>query len=300
MNKIPVGQTIRFAYAFTFGQIGSIIGLIWIPTLVYAVANFFIMGTYYRALADSFEAGAPPAGPQALLALLMLVVIILLTAMIGVSVVQQAMGLRKGSVFAHAAFGRAELYVAGGYLALLLILLACFFVFVLILAVIGTVAARAIQANAGGASLAVAATALFCVLGSLYVLTRLSFVLIPAVVDGADHGLRRSWTLTKGNFWRIIAVGLATVLPVWFAMNIATSLILGPGSAPANPGSVATVAELLHLLADLLRIQLAHWPALVGLSFVISPLFYGLTFSSSAFAYRVLSGKAVTQSNGME
>src|SRR6185437_697887 len=43
MNKIPVGQTIRFAYAFTFGEIGTVIGLTWIPTLINAVATFFVL-----------------------------------------------------------------------------------------------------------------------------------------------------------------------------------------------------------------------------------------------------------------
>jgi len=51
MNKIPVGETIRFAYAFTFGEIGTIIGLIWIPTLINAVATFFALRAYYATLA---------------------------------------------------------------------------------------------------------------------------------------------------------------------------------------------------------------------------------------------------------
>ncbi|MEJ0044147.1 MAG: hypothetical protein WDM81_18895 [Rhizomicrobium sp.] len=40
MNKIPVGETIRFAYAFTFGEIGTVIGLVWIPLVINAVGAF--------------------------------------------------------------------------------------------------------------------------------------------------------------------------------------------------------------------------------------------------------------------
>ena len=33
MNKLPVGDAIRFAYHFTFCPIVAIIGLVWIPAL---------------------------------------------------------------------------------------------------------------------------------------------------------------------------------------------------------------------------------------------------------------------------
>ena len=46
MQKLPVGRIVRLAYAFTFGEIGTIIGLVWIPALITAVGGFFAMGGY--------------------------------------------------------------------------------------------------------------------------------------------------------------------------------------------------------------------------------------------------------------
>jgi len=40
MNKIPVGEAVRFAYEFTFRELGTIIGLIWVPMVALAVINF--------------------------------------------------------------------------------------------------------------------------------------------------------------------------------------------------------------------------------------------------------------------
>ena len=40
MNKLPIGQTVRFAYGFTLHELGTIIGLIWVPMVALAVVNF--------------------------------------------------------------------------------------------------------------------------------------------------------------------------------------------------------------------------------------------------------------------
>ena len=86
MNKIPVGQTIRFAYAFTLGEIGTIIGLIWVPTLINAVATFFVLRKYYDTLINSFESGMPPTGAGLGWPLLLAFLAMLLMAMIGVAI----------------------------------------------------------------------------------------------------------------------------------------------------------------------------------------------------------------------
>ena len=40
MNKLPVGEATRFAYAFTIRELGTIIGLIWIPMVALAIISF--------------------------------------------------------------------------------------------------------------------------------------------------------------------------------------------------------------------------------------------------------------------
>ena len=49
MRKIPVLRTIAEGYAFTFGHLGTIIGLIWLPMVIVAIAGYFVMSIPLRA-----------------------------------------------------------------------------------------------------------------------------------------------------------------------------------------------------------------------------------------------------------
>jgi hypothetical protein len=292
MNKIPVGQTIRFAYDFTFGQIGTVIGLIWIPTLAYAVANFFLLGVSYPALAEAFDTGVAPTGGQAFLPFIPLLLSTVLLALVGVPITQQALGLRKGTAFAHFAPGIDEVRVFGGLWSLyLLMFMLAFFLMLLVVSI-----------AAGGAAIAGAGPLLILVMSALclagfgaliYASVRLGFLLVPAALDGGGFGLTRSWELAKGNFWRIVAVALATMVPVFLVLDIADSIILGPPIT--DPGAAKDLAGLMRVFAGQLRAMQPHMPMLMGVNFLISPVLYGLLFAPAAFAYRVLSGKATTE-----
>ncbi|MEI9886359.1 MAG: hypothetical protein WDN08_07615 [Rhizomicrobium sp.] len=299
MNKLPVGQTIRFAYVFTFAEIGTVIGLIWIPTLINSVAGFFVLRTYYQAVADMIDSAAPPPGGELLLPFLLLVLTLLLLAMIGAAISRQALGLRKGPAFVHFSFGRAELRVFGGFFGLYLLLLLFFIVFfgVTVGAAAGGVAAAAGNSGAAGLiGVGVSLLALAGLFAMIYIGVRLSFLMVPAVLDGHDFGLARSWELTKGNFWRIAAVGAATLLPVLLVIAVAETAILGPEFfVPPDPATAKDAAANLKQLAAQMRAVQAHMPLLMGLNFVVSPLLYGLVFAPAAFAYRILSGKAVVE-----
>jgi hypothetical protein len=300
MNKIPVGQTIRFAYAFTFGEIGTVIGLIWIPTLINAVATFFAFGAYYRTLSDSFDSGLPPVGAQVMLPLLLMFLSMLLVAMIAVAITRQALGLRQGPAFAHVSLGSPELRAFGGFFGLYLLTILFTVVLLLVIEAVGVGGAAAIKANAGPGQLIAAGIGLLALTGIaalIYLVVRLSFLLVPAVVDGGEFGLTRSWLLTKGNFWRIVVVALATLLPVVLVFAIAEFAILGPEFFTPDLAPAKDTTASLHRMAGQMRSILSHMPMLVGLSFVISPLLYGLAFASSAFAYRSLSGRALPRNN---
>jgi hypothetical protein len=298
MNKIPVGPAIRFAYAFTFGEIGTVIGLIWIPTLINAVASFFVLRAYYLTLADSFESGLPPEGAQVMLPFLLALLSMFLLAMIGVAITQQALGLRKGPAFAHFSLGSAELRVFGGLFGLYLLLVLFMFIFAIVVigAAVGGAAAVGSAGNAAplvGAGIGVIALVGFFAV--IYLAVRFSFLLIPAALDGGEFGLTRSWQLTKGNFWRIFAIGLATLTPCLLILGIAEFAILGPDFFMPDMATAKDATANLHHMALQMRAMQAHMPLLMGLSFVISPVMYGLLFAPAAFAYRILTGKAAAQ-----
>src|SRR5215472_9111988 len=93
MNKLPVRQTIRFAYAFAFGEIGTIIGLVWLPTVLIAILQFlpYALGMQAQGY-DGRAAGVAGLGNLAFFSLTLI-----LYAVNAVSVTRQALELRKGA-----------------------------------------------------------------------------------------------------------------------------------------------------------------------------------------------------------
>jgi len=295
MNKIPVGQTIRFAYAFTFGEIGTIIGLIWIPTLINAVASFFVLRAYYDTLINSFENGMPPSGAGLGWPLLLAFLAMLLLAMIGVAITQQAMGLRQGPAFARVSLGSAEWRAFGGFFGLYMLLVLFIAIFAVAVSAASVATANAAQSSPAFAGPLATVIGLAVLIGIgilLYLMVRLSFLLVPSVVDGGEFGLSRSWLLTKGNFWRIVLVGLATLLPILLILSVVQLVLFGPGYFIPDLQQAGDAALRVRGMVDKMRTTRENMPILMGLSFVISPLLYGLMFSAPAFAYRSLAAGA--------
>lgn len=91
---------------------------------------------------------------------------------------------------------------------------------------------------------------LLLVVPGLYLAGRLALAL-PLVIDagaGPVEAVRRSWDMTAGNGWRIIAFALLWTL--WFvALSV---LAAGVGSAIASVATVAGAAMVGHVLASTL------------------------------------------------
>jgi len=301
MNKIPVGQTIRFAYAFTFGEIGTIIGLIWIPTLINAVATFFVLRSYYGTLIDSFENSMPPNGSGLGWPLLLAFLTILLLAMVAVAVTQQAMGLRHGPAFARVSFGSAEWRTFGGFFGLYMLFVLFAAAFAILFGAARVASSNAVQSNPALTGLFAAVTPLALLMGIcavIYLVVRLSFLLVPSVIDGGEFGLSRSWLLTKGNVGRIVVVALATLAPILLIVGVAQLTLLGPGYFVPDLPNAGDAAVSMRGMVTKMRVMRENMPILIGLSFVVSPLLYGLMFSASAFAYRSLSSAGVSAAHG--
>jgi hypothetical protein len=261
--------------------------------LINAVATFFVLRAYYGTLIDSFDSGMPPSGGGLGWPLILAFLAMLLVAMIGVAITEQAMGLRHGPAFARVSLGSAEWRAFGGFFGLYMLLVLFIALFAILVGAAGIATANAVQSNPGLAGLLAAVVGLAVLVGGFvvaYLVVRLSFLLVPSVVDGGEFGLSRSWLLTKGNFWRIVAIGLATLLPIAVAFAIAEIIILGPGVFVPNLQLGGDAAARVRGMVVQMRAMRENMPVLMGLSFVVSPLLYGLMFSASAFAYRALAG----------
>ena len=277
MTKIPVLDTIRFAYRFTFTHLGAIIGLIWLPMIIATVMGFFVLQRLFAALADAFASNNFALMGPALLGLISLIFVgLLLLAMMAVPVTQLALGSRKTGALAHFAFGPAEwrLFRAGLGLA--------GFLFALLL-VVSMATAAILGVGSMGASIVSLATFYLCL---IFFVLRFGFLLSAAAVAESGPVLPRSWILSGGNFWRILGIFIAVVLPARLAMIVVEAAVEGPRMLePKLFTSTAMVAAEIHAASQ-------NMPVTAGILFLVAPLLLGLILGAGAYAFRILKGEA--------
>lgn len=292
MNKLVAGPTIRAAYAFAFGQIGTIIGLTWLPMVLMAVLRFLPYGLGDVDLSP--ERNPAAAGAAGLRGLLFALAGVLLYAMANVAVTRQALGLRKGPAVVHFALGVAELRVWAATLLLWAILgvLATGCALAMVIA-----AGAAAAAGGQGAGAAVGAIVLLAGAALLLVaLIRLSFLYVPVAVAENRVSFERAWTLTAGNFWRIAAVVFAVTLPVFVVVLAAVAVLMGPELV-----ALASVADKLtpEILSERMQeIVTRHVSTMIGINLIAAPFSQGLTLGAAAEGYRVLKGEGLAGDGG--
>ncbi|MEI9886358.1 MAG: glycerophosphoryl diester phosphodiesterase membrane domain-containing protein [Rhizomicrobium sp.] len=130
------------------------------------------------------------------------------------------------------------------------------------------------------------------ILWFIYAAVRVIFF-IPAVVVAENHiGIRRSWHLGRGNFWRILGIFLIVTVPLSMAVNTIAQSILQLGLGPEfGSGMMADdPAELQKLIADVLHAFGRLWPYYAALQLLSFVLQAGLTVGASANAYKLVTG----------
>ncbi len=281
-RKIPVGDTIVHAYKFTFTHIGTIIGLCWLPLVLIAVLQFLPYALGGNPSAP--EENVTSQGRHELENLASSLLILLLYSMIYVPVTRQALGLREGTAAIHFALGAPEFRVFGAL---------CLFFLVLLtmgigIGVLGMILAGIALAAGKNALLGLlfAVVILAAVLGFIYAIVRLGFVLVPVAVAEEQISLTRSWILARQNFWRIFGVLLSVLVPIYLLHLIGLLAIVGPGLLAPLP-SDSNQAE--QVLAARFALVGQHMPAYLGLTLILAPFGIGLAAGASAFGYRVLA-----------
>lgn len=306
MNKIKVGETIAFAYRFTFGNIGTVIGLIWLPVIALCVMQFFFMNYYTAAMGDIVTDTNPAAiGPLVLVALGYFLVALFLLGLIGAAITRQALGLRTGPAILYFSIGTAELSLSLSYLAAGLVVFVLYVGLFIAVALFGTIIGAIITASGvklapataqlalvGGA--AAAYIVVLCVL--IYIIARLTFFLAPVAVAEGKIDLIRAWTLARRSFWRIFVVGLAIFVPIMLVAGLAQMAIVGPSYYSHDVMPTAGTAASMRELVEQLRAMSAHEPFLLGLTLLLAPFVYGLMFAAPAYAYKMLASSPPAQS----
>ena len=274
MRRLPVLAVLREAYAFTFTQLGAIIGLIWLPMVLVTVGDFFVTQNYSHQAQQALAAGgAAAAGPAVLIQFGFLLVRLALYAIVYVPVTQLALGQRQGGAMVHFAFGLPEWRMFRALLGLLLV----FFVAGALISLLATLPI------AGGAATPMALLAEVGVLlffsGVIYIGVRMAF-LVPAIVV-AEQGpaLARAWILSAGNFWRLFAVLLGALGPLLLTLGLALLALISGSLDPRAPQTMESISAAAA----------ANLPLTTGLQFVVAPLLIGLAVGASVFSWRELS-----------
>lgn len=292
MAKIPVEKTIGGAYSFLLSNIVSVVGIVWLPYLLFgglaaAIVSYAV--THYPLSTVSFEEGHTNLVPLIAFARLMPLAVIcalfaVLIATIGLT--RKALGLMEGTTLVYFTLGAPLWRLIGAVLLILLIMIG---VYALCGAAVGAWVVfgfpRLPHASAVLASV-LGGIVLFC--AAIYIAVRLWFFLPAVVVAEEKIGVGRSWQLGGGNFWRIFVVVLIVILPPAIALglvqNVVTTLLYGPMPVPGfinnpHPGPKA--------IFDFYReIFLRLGPAVIAMQLVIAIVTRALYAGAVANAYR--------------
>lgn len=221
--KIPLEETIAGGYRFLLTNIVSVIGTLWLPYLLLAVVG---IGCGYLVLPQGlFHADLSHFDPSVLVRpqahaarLLFLLANLMVVAMVMVNLMRHALGHKQTTTFVYFSLGAAVWRMAGAtVVAVVLLTLTA-----VLLAALGVAAGYAVfqYLEPPGAIAAVVLISISLLLVLAYCFARLLFFL-PAVVIAEERiGLGRSWSLGRGNFWRMVIVWLLIAIPVWFVAGI--------------------------------------------------------------------------------
>jgi hypothetical protein len=214
--------------------------------------------------------------------------------MIVAGITKEALGLRPPPKYFYVAIGMDELRLVGAFFVFFLLMIVLMFGVSLVVGLLSAVVG-ALAAAFGSAATTIVAGLFGFLIGLtaecavFYLLTRLSFLVLPVTIVEKRIGIFRSWELTKGNFWRIFAVGFVTWAPFMLLSIVLEVMLFAPILAslgtkpqPADP-AVVMRAMISHFESFVPYLPLV-WIAFV----LVTPVFYGLIIAPAAFAYRAL------------
>ena len=293
MAKIPVWRSIRYAYSFTFGNLGTIIGLAWLPLVIFAIAGFFATTHYIDVMQGALaEQNAGQIGAAVLPMVGLAFVGMLCVAIVAVPVTRQALGLRTGGATVHFALGRAEWRVFGALISVAAVLFAIMLGLMLAVGPASMLLGLVTTASDRGIVLIVSRVIVLVVICAfVFIAVRLSFLFVPVSVVEGKNSLSRSWTLSQGNFWRILGIYAAVLIPLAIVGAILQAILLGMPHIPIlNPAAVAdSTADKMKMMMDSLAQSRANLPVLFGLSLVLAPFRAGLSLGAMAAGYNALT-----------
>ena len=231
MRSLPVSATIARAWGFAGRRVLPLLGVSWLAGVFYG----FIAAYFLTRLSDAMLVWPrPDAGSFNNFALFYLFCLVVVTAFANAVM---ALPMAREALEPGDEWRSAYFVVARREWALFANLLLLYVI------VIGMVSAIAFAGGVGiavslpmighdgvwqGISLAPVMTGVLvfiAVATGLFLATRFGFFLAPIAVAEPPARLLQSWSLSRGNFWRLLAIGLALFVPI-IVLSLATDWAL--------------------------------------------------------------------------
>lgn len=293
MNKLPIGQTIAFGYAFLITEYRTVLRICWIPALL-IVALEYLSRRYTFYYAEQ-AAGANSGLFDFVVLFFTMAVTLFASSVMAVGITRAVMGrpLDQGNIYFP--IGRTELHMMSANIRYVLAVFVLFFFAALIswlaLLLAGVEIGQPVESQPEGLAVFFATLISAMIFGYvLVVVVRLAFFL-PAVVVAEDAGLERAHSVASGNLWRIFVVFFAIVLPVLIAGAICQAAIVQAVLSPdALSGGLEDVFQNVEVAA---AAQPLLWAAY---GFVMNVTIMGILPSTAAFAYMKVAGWGVGDS----
>ena len=293
MNKIPVVNTVAFAYNFLFTRIGNVVGITTLPALLAAGVDYLM-----RSYISSEETQAA-AGMNLLISITGMVTTIFVWAVAAVGVTRAALGLPLGSGAYFFPVSMTELRMFGAMLRFWLGVLALLILASLVTSLAVMLAGVPLEGppeSEPSAAILIAGIIAWVAFGyAVFTIVRMGFPLSATVICESNGGLQRSHDLARGNFWRIAVVLLAIGAPIIILYAVAGAVILQASALDyrqviQDEGMDELIKGAEQLIADNLLI----WELFNIVIFIVAA---GLIFSAGAYAYRALTAKPLSDTN---
>lgn len=292
MAKIPLAATIAHAYRFAFGGFLKVLSVVWLPWLVTSTIGFSL-SAQATVLSENIATGHFAGAPGLLLLLTPFYLLALYLFFMQVTgVTQQALGLRSGSAYYYLSFAKPVWRLIGATLLAALIVLCLYLAFVLIGVMALTLARLFTNLEHALMVPALIAVAIALVCAYAYILVRLTFLINPVVIAESRISFRRGWSLSKGNFWRIVLILVAVLGPVTVVFALLFQFWYGgfppaPLNASADQIGAANAARAVWLAASVQRTR-HYWYMVYPGYCVLTVVTFGLFSGAQSFAYRAL------------
>jgi len=244
MAKFKLEKAIESSYSFAFRRFLSVLGVAWFPTVLFIALLCLIAavlwpevqglqgvvgqswganGNFTMQSGDWQRMGHLIINASRFVGLIWLAALVLRT-MIIVGVLETALDMRQGPQFFYFSLGAPVWRLIGAFI---IAIIAAIVVALLAGGAAGIAIWTAEHYAAGTAGLVKFIAIAAAVLWMIYFCVRLFYFLPTTVVAEGRIALGRAWSLGGGNFWRVVALWLATFLPIVIVAGILSAAIFG-------------------------------------------------------------------------